>query len=396
MPEDVAQHARPAPAPPSDRVGPSAGRGSRDPYFDNAKYLTIVLVACGHAWEPLTYGSRAATAAYLTVYAFHMPAFALISGYFSRSFDMAPGRLRRLLTGVVLPYMVFETAYTLFYRWAQDDPGYPLSLLDPWYVMWFLVALFVWRVTTPVWLALRHPVPVALALATLAAVSPDLGGDISLQRVLGFLPFFVLGLTLRPEHFERLRTRRVRLAALVVGVGALVAAYGVAPWFDAGWFYHRGSVTGQGASRWAGLLTTPTLFGLAVLLTACFLAWVPRRHLWFTALGAGTMYGYLLHGFVIKWARFRDWYAAEWLHTPLGQLAVTAVAVTGITLLCTSPVRAVLRCVVEPRMEWAFKRPAAAEPSAAGATAAPSGAGAASTPSSERATASAASRAPGS
>ncbi|WP_408995694.1 acyltransferase family protein, partial [Streptomyces ipomoeae] len=357
----------PAPEAPPDRGGPPARATSRDPYFDNVKYLTIVLVACGHAWEPLTYGSRTADAAYLTVYAFHMPAFALISGYFSRSFDMAPGRLKRLLTGVVLPYVVFETAYTLFYRWAQDDWDYPLSLLDPWYLMWFLVALFIWRLTTPLWQMLRHPVPVALALATLAAVSPDLGGDVSIQRVLGFLPFFVLGLTLRAEHFERLRTRRVRLCALPVALGAFVAAYWVAPWFDAGWFYHRGSVTGQGAPRWAGLLTTPALFCLALLLTACFLAWVPRRRLWFTTLGAGTMYGYLLHGFVIKWARFRDWYAADWLHTPLGQLAVTAVAVGGITLLCTPPVRAVLRCVVEPRMEWAFRQGAAAPKPADGA-----------------------------
>lgn len=237
------------------RHGPGT-RGARDPYFDNAKYLTIVLVACGHAWEPLTYGSRTVTAVYLGVYAFHMPAFALISGYFSRSFDMAPGRLRRLVGGVVVPYVLFEIAYTLFYRWAQDDPGYPISLLDPWYLMWFLVALFIWRLTTPLWLQLRHPMPVALAIAALVSMTPDAGGDLGLQRVVGFLPFFVLGLTLRPEHFERLRTRRARLWALPVAAGALAAAYVVAPWFDAGWFYRRGSVTGLGAPAWAGLVTT--------------------------------------------------------------------------------------------------------------------------------------------
>ncbi|CAM5398534.1 hypothetical protein SANTM175S_10427 [Streptomyces antimycoticus] len=92
------------PAVPRPREGGGSGGRTRDPYFDNAKYLTIVLVACGHAWEPLTYGSRAATAIYLLVYAFHMPAFALISGYFSRSFDMAPGRtfvpLTRYLGGL--------------------------------------------------------------------------------------------------------------------------------------------------------------------------------------------------------------------------------------------------------------------------------------------------------
>lgn len=337
---------------PEKRARPAPAR--RDPYFDNAKYLTIVLVACGHAWEPLTHGSRAATAAYLTVYAFHMPAFALISGYFSRSFDMAPGRARRLLTSVVVPYFVFETAYTLFYRWARDDPGYPFSLLDPWYVMWFLVALFVWRLTTPIWLALRHPVPVALGFAVLAAVSPDLGGDISIQRILGFLPFFVLGLTLRAEHFERLRTWRVRLLALPVVAVALGTAYAVAPWFGAGWFYHRGSVTGQGAPAWAGLFTTPALFLLALILTGCFLAWVPGRHLWCTALGAGTMYGYLLHGFVIKSSRFWDWYDHAWVRTPLGELAVTAAAVGLITVLCSGPVRSVFRFVVEPRMAWMF------------------------------------------
>jgi fucose 4-O-acetylase-like acetyltransferase len=332
----------------------------RNPFFDNAKYLTIVLVACGHAWEPLTYGSRTAHAAYLTVYAFHMPAFALISGYFSRSFDMAPGRLKRLITGVVVPYLIFETAYTLFYRWAQDDPGYPLSLLDPWYVMWFLVALFIWRLTTPLWLMLRHPLPLAMALAMLAACSPDLGGDLSIQRVLGFLPYFVLGLTLRPAHFERLRTRRARLLALPVFAAVLAVAYWAAPSFDAGWLYHRGAVTGQGAPAWAGLLTTPALFVLALALTACFLAWVPRRHMWFTTLGAGTMYGYLLHGFLIKSSRFWGWYDHPWLHTPAGELLVTALAVGMITALCSAPVRAAFRHVVEPRMDWAFvPRPAA-------------------------------------
>ncbi|WP_428836962.1 acyltransferase family protein [Streptomyces cuspidosporus] len=348
------------PTPPTDaplRGGGSGGR-TRDPYFDNAKYLTIVLVACGHAWEPLTYGSRAVTAVYLTVYAFHMPAFALISGYFSRGFDLGPKRLRRLLTGVAAPYVVFEVAYTLFYRWAQDDPGYPISLLDPWYVMWFLVALFIWRLTTPLWPALRHPVPVALAFAVLASVSPEMGGDLALQRVLAFLPFFVLGLSLRPEHFARLRTRRARLAALPVGAGALIAAYAVAPRLDAGWFYHRGSVAGLGVPAWAGVFTTPALFLLALVLTAAFLAWVPGRRLWITALGTGTMYGYLLHGFVIKSSRFWGWYDHPWLHTPLGELTVTAAAIAMITVLCTAPVRRLFRPLVEPRMAWAFRREA--------------------------------------
>ncbi|MCP9210258.1 acyltransferase family protein [Streptomyces sp. NEAU-Y11] len=355
MPQDTTARLTPPPAATRPTGGEASGSRTRDPYFDNAKYLTIVLVACGHAWEPLTYDSRAATAVYLMVYAFHMPAFALISGYFSRNFDLAPGRARRLISSVVVPYLVFEAAYTLFSRWVLDNPGEPFSLLDPWYVMWFLAALFIWRLTTPLWLALRHPVPISLAVAAAASISPESGGDLSLQRVLAFLPFFVAGLTLRPAHFTRLRTRRARLASLPFIAFVLCAAYAAAPWFDAEWFYHRKSVTGLDVPRWAGLLTTPALFLLALALTACFLAWVPGRAMWFTTLGTGTIYGYLLHGFIIKASRYGDWYDHGWVHTPLGELMVTMAAVTMISVLCTAPVRRVFRPLVEPRVDRAFR-----------------------------------------
>ncbi len=136
---------------PADATATQPGK-PRDAFFDNAKYLAIVLVAMGHAWEPLKGQSRVLEAAYMTVvYAFHMPAFIIISGYFSRSFDMRADRLKRLVTGVAVPYVVFEVAYVLFKRWADDDPSLPVSLLDPWFLTWFLCALFIWRLTTPLW-----------------------------------------------------------------------------------------------------------------------------------------------------------------------------------------------------------------------------------------------------
>nr|MDT0526862.1 hypothetical protein [Streptomyces sp. DSM 41633] len=132
-------------------------------------------------------------ALYMVVYAVHLPAFILISGYFSRSFDMSAPKVKRLITGVAVPYVLFETAYSLFKRYVGDSPGEPISLVDPLFLTWFLIALFVWRVTTPIWRTLRHPLPVALAIAMLASVSPDIGDDLDLQRVFQFLPFFVLG-----------------------------------------------------------------------------------------------------------------------------------------------------------------------------------------------------------
>ncbi|MFJ8859812.1 acyltransferase family protein [Streptomyces sp. NPDC102451] len=351
--EAPSRAARTAPA----RTTEPAPAKRRDAYFDNVKYLAIVLVAVAHAWEPVMDGSRTARALYMIVYTFHMPAFILVSGYFSRSFDMSAPRVKRLVTGVAVPYVLFETAYSLFRRYAGGEDDTPISLLDPLFLTWFLIALFIWRVTTPLWQSLRHPLPVALVIAMLASVSPDIGDDLDLQRVCQLLPFFVLGLLMKPEHFQLVRRREVRMLSLPLVAGSLVFAYWAAPRMQLGWFYRSNSAQEMDFQWWAGPVMTLAMFGCALLLTVAFLAWVPRRHMWFTALGAGTICGYLLHGFLVKGADYYDLFDRyEWLSGPLGLVVVSVVAAVAVTLLCTPPVRRALRFATEPDMNWAFRR----------------------------------------
>ncbi|MFJ4689506.1 acyltransferase family protein [Streptomyces sp. NPDC088789] len=335
--------------------GADAGAKERDPFFDNAKYLAIVLVVMGHAWEPLRSESRAVTALYTFVYAFHMPAFIVISGYFSRGFDASPAKIKRLLTGVVVPYVVFETAYTLFTRWSDGEPDRAISLLDPLYLTWFLAALFIWRLTTPIWQRVRWPLPIALAVASLATLSPDIGADLDLQRALQFLPYFVLGLCLEPEHFRLVRRRAARLAALPVLLAALVFSYWAVPRMDYAWFFHHSAAEEFAVPAWYGPLMTLALFACSMTLVACFLALVPGRRTWFTALGAGTLYAYLLHGFFIQAANHWEWSRHDWFHQPIGAITVSVIGAVLGTLLCTAPVRTMFRSVIEPRMSWAFR-----------------------------------------
>ncbi|WP_210589952.1 acyltransferase family protein [Streptomyces sp. GESEQ-35] len=353
----------PAQSPTSGAPSPGAPqkqqKQQRDAFFDNAKYLAIVLVAIGHSWEPLKGDSRILEGVYSVVYSFHMPAFIVISGFFSRSFDMRPDRLKRLITGVAVPYILFETAYPLFKRVIAGDSGQEISLLDPWYLTWFLCALLIWRLTTPIWKLVRWPLPIALGIAMLASVTPEIGNDLDLQRVLQFLPYFVLGLCMKPEHFRMVRRRSVRIASVPVFAAALAVGWWAVPRMNTSWFYHRDAAQNLGAPWWAGPVMVLAMFGCSVLLTACFFAWVPGRHMWFTALGAGTLYGYLLHGFLVKAGDYQGWFDHAWLHRPLGEIFVTVVAAAVVTLLCTAPVQRVFRFAMEPKMEWAFKRDAA-------------------------------------
>lgn len=346
MPRTSGRRQRPGAAP-TDR--------GRDPFFDNAKYLAIVLVACAHSWEPFLPQNRAVLALYDVVYAFHMPAFVLISGYFSQRFDAAPKRVRWLITGVLVPYVVFEIGYTLFRRWAGNEPAAAFTLLDPWWLNWFLAALFLWRLTAPLWRSVRWPMAWALVVSVFAAMTPNVGPDLGLQRALQFAPFFVLGLIARPEHFAFVRRRGVRVAALPVMAGAVVLSYWAAPRLNRAWFYREHSGQELGVSALAGCVMALALFGCSVVLVACFLSWVPAHRTWFTVLGAGTLYGYLLHGFLIKGSVYWGWYDHPGTHSLTGTLVVTAAAGAWVTLLCTPPVRRVFRFAVEPRLDWMFR-----------------------------------------
>ncbi|MFI8852161.1 acyltransferase family protein [Streptomyces sp. NPDC053499] len=323
-------------------------RGDRDPFLDNAKFLLIVLVVVGHIWPMgLVEGSRTVKAAYLWISSFHMPAFILLSGYFSRGFTGRPEQIRGLLTKVLAPYLVFEVLYTAVEAVAWGKP-FQLTLTEPTFVCWFLAALFVWRLTAPVWRVIPWPLPVAV-LVSLVAGTSTLGDDLALPRVLMFWPWFVLGLTLRPEHFARLRESRVlRYCAPPVLVAGGVAAYALAPGTDVHWLWMSYGQADLGVSTPAYLLVRLGLFAVTALMTGAFLALVPRRALWLTALGAVTLYPYLLHGLLTTAAHAYGWDAPLRPLGPFGAALLTACGAAVAVLLSTAPVRRLARPLIEP------------------------------------------------
>ena len=312
-------------------------RPARDPFFDNAKFLLVVLVVIGHNWYPLIGHSRAVKAAYLVVYAFHMPAFILLSGYFSRRFEARPEQVRKLIKTVLLPYLIFETLYLVVVAEADGHP-FKFDLTYPSYLCWFLIALFVWRLTTPVWRAVPWPVPLAVVVSLVAGVT-SVSTDLALSRVLQFLPWFVAGLFLEPGHFQVLRRRSVRIWAAVTMVTALPVAYLLAPGANADWLSMEWGASDLGVGTVEYLAIRVGLFAASAVLVAAALALVPGRRLWLTALGTVTMYPYLLHGLIVKSAQAGGLYDIVAGSGPLAVVSLTAGAVALALLLTTPPVR---------------------------------------------------------
>lgn len=340
------------PLQPTEARAPSRPTDARDPHYDNVKFLAVVLVVLGHAWYSLD-GGRLTAAAHLFVYTFHMPVFILIAGFFSRRFATTRSKVRRLVVGVGVPYLIFEAAYPLYVHVLHGD-RFVWSPLSPYWVMWFLPALFVWRLSTPFWQQVRWPLVIALA-ASLASGAIQLPDQLA-TRVLGFLPFFVIGLLMRDEHVQWLRTRPARVGAVLVTVAAGATSVFMAPRMSDEWLSYRADYGDLGVSPYAGMILRVAMLACGLAMTGAFLALTPRRRMWFTDLGGRSMYVYLLHGFFIFGATYAGWYhGANRLGAIGGFAAVSVLGVLVAVALATRPVQRIFRWVVEPRLGWAFR-----------------------------------------
>lgn len=103
---------------------------SRDSYFDNAKFLLIFLVVFGHILRSFINDNNFMLYLYKFIYTFHMPAFILVSGYFAKGFKRA-GYVKKLAVKLIIPYLIFQIIYSVFYYIMQDESMANVNPIDP-------------------------------------------------------------------------------------------------------------------------------------------------------------------------------------------------------------------------------------------------------------------------
>jgi len=337
-------------------------RGSRIPLWDNARFGCIVLVVMGHAIQRQTLDSDNALALYLFIYAFHMPAFAIISGFFSKASPPGTRQMRRILTDFVLPYVIFETVWGIVQFLVEGYPAF--NPTEPSWTLWFLLALAIFRLVLPYLVLVRWPLAWAVLLSVGVGYLANVDSTFSLSRAIGILPFFVLGWQLRQWNLvDRWRDLGAAVwgwravAVAVFGGWLAVVVINVPAFREFGlkhWFFYDDSYVALGEPEWWPGLLRLGLIVLAVVLSAAFFALIPRRETFFSAFGQATMYVYLLHSFVLYPLResgvLRDDHAsATWLLTMV--FASTAIAI----VLSSPVVRRIFRPLVEPKPRWLFR-----------------------------------------
>jgi fucose 4-O-acetylase-like acetyltransferase len=331
---------------------PAAPSG-RDPWFDNIKMTLVALVVVGHSWTLLPHNTWNHWT-YDFLYAWHIPAFVIITGYLSRSFAWTPPKLWRLVRTVAVPYVLFE-AVLAWFRYSVGGVELSQLFADPHWPMWYLSALFFWRLMAPVFL--RMPKPVALVVALVISLLAGLvaGNILDSARILGLLPFFVLGLVISDREWGWVRARS---AAVWGAVGIATVAVFVW-WADSRipteWYYYRSRYDVLESNALEAVAIRSALLAIGLIGAAACFALVPRGRSWFSTLGAATLVVYLFHGFFVLTAQyegFPDW-AGQ--HAAASFVVTTVASVALALVLAAPPVARALNTFVDP-IAWLGRR----------------------------------------
>jgi fucose 4-O-acetylase-like acetyltransferase len=323
-------------------------------YLDNARYWVMLLVVIGHTLTPFL-DTDAARGLWAWIYAFHVPAFVFLSGYAARNFRGKPHQLRRMVGTLVIPFLIIETTLQLITRHYTGEPD-PMKVLSPQWLGWFLTALVVWRLTTPLWRAMKYPITVSILISLLVPLT-EVPNVLALPKVLGFLPFYVAGMYMTQERFERLSHLRIRIAGVLTLAIAFAISHQIAPDRIASWLFwrHRYGEAPLSATALEGIWQRSQLLAVGFLLTFAALSLVPHKRSWTTAYGARTLYAYLLHGYVILLLQYQfnlfDRLVDEGLPAVIA-CSIGAVIVANI--LMTPLVGTIFRPIFEPKLTWLF------------------------------------------
>ena len=262
--------------------------------LDNVKVILMLLVIIGHTLLN-SYGDDSIEYIRFICRCFTMPLFTFISGYLTKKEQAFWKNVKYLLYPCLLFTVVNDILQILV------TPNYVFSWKQPGFAMWYLLALFIYRVLLPYLLRIKYVLLLSFLLSWLVGFIPFIGNDYSLSRIFCFLPYFLLGYFVAHENrfsiikdaiFTKLNWR----GYLVFIVLFLFWAFVIERY--PGVTYATGFTNGFGLSI-KGLFVRIALQVTIVITGFCVMKICPNKETFYTKYGSNTMNVYLLHALVV-------------------------------------------------------------------------------------------------
>ncbi|MGN8632198.1 acyltransferase family protein [Blautia sp. HCP3S3_G3] len=260
---------------------------------DNIKVLLIYLVVFNHmiAFQ-LVKDDMAVRHVWYAITIFHMPAFVFVSGYLCKK----PQNVLKNVKNLLIPYILGYSLTWYAYIWCGNSMDYEL-LRPSGSAMWYLLALFMYRLTIEGLGKVRFAVPLSILFALWAGTRPEFSTYLSASRIVVFFPFFVAGYLWDSRHTQAVRRFKGKWVLLPVSVGLLFAVphYMISSGIPVDIFRGNHSYLMCGLTDEMGIIMRLLMYLISFVLILTFLAILPDRKLPLTFIGRNTMGIYFFH-----------------------------------------------------------------------------------------------------
>ena len=261
--------------------------------IDNFKVLLIFLVVFNHIIAfNLVKVDTVVRYVWYAITIFHMPAFIFVSGYLSKKPQNALKNFKNLL----IPYILGYTLTWYSQIWLGRSVDYEI-LRPTGTVMWYILALFIYRLTIEALGKIRFIVPICIAIALWAGTRPEFTTFLSASRIVVFFPFFVAGYLWKSEYITAVRKFKGKWVLVPISAVLLWAIPNYMITNDMGIAIFRGNHGYKlcGLTDPEGIILRLLMYLVSFILIYTLLALLPDIKLPLTYVGRHTMGIYFFH-----------------------------------------------------------------------------------------------------
>ena len=261
--------------------------------IDNVKVLLIFLVVFNHIIAfNLVKVDIVVRYIWYAITIFHMPAFIFISGYLSKK----PQNVMKNVKNLLIPYILGYSLTWYSQIWLGRSVDYEI-LRPTGTVMWYVLALFVYRLTVEGFGQIRFIVPLSIIFALWAGTRPEFSTFLSASRIVVFFPFFVAGYLWKSEYITAVR--RFRQKWLLIPISAVllwaIPNYMITNEMGVAIFRANHSYKLCGLGDPEGIVIRLLMYLVSFIIIYTMLAIMPDRKLILTYIGRHTMGIYFFH-----------------------------------------------------------------------------------------------------
>lgn len=292
------------------------------------KGFLVFLVVFGHLIEGFS-SSFGRDWLYNLIYSFHMPAFVAISGVLFKIETPA----KKLAQTILIPFVVYNIIFELSSYGSFGKFTHNFYQGAPYWHLWFLLALFIWKAISPAFLSLRWPLLASLGIAFLFPNFKADGYLFSLGRILHFFPFFLLGYLHKDFFLRLLKTKPSVRASFLTGLCFTILCF--AYWIPTKILYGSYTYSQIPLQNLEGLAYTAASFTLGSV-GVFFTFYLAPRLPFFQRFGESSLTIYILHAFFIMnlGHELNLKLHGDWLRIPVAVLlAIIACWVLSTTII---------------------------------------------------------------